>query len=268
MFHSAQLLTKNGPLAIIWTAAHLDRQLKRSQISEASISTSVDVIMQGPSGEEEAPIALRLSGQLLLGLVRIYARQVGGRGAAAHEPRCPCMHQQCDAAPRPGLCCRQLPAGTWSTGRASKRGWGGGQRQSPLALHGRPGRPALVRRRPLCLARPQVGYLAQDVTDILDRINSILVTQVTQHQQQQEPGADNTPAGPAARAGRGRKATHPAVAGSLADLGEEEAFMQVGVRRLPTARSCSARRRCWWSGGAASPRGLASPAALACPSGC
>lgn len=40
-------------------------------MSEASIPGTVDVLLN-----PEAPLALRLSGQLLLGLVRIYARKV------------------------------------------------------------------------------------------------------------------------------------------------------------------------------------------------
>lgn len=42
------------------------------QVSETSIAGSIDVLLSG-----EVPIALRLSGQLLLGLVRIYRKQVG-----------------------------------------------------------------------------------------------------------------------------------------------------------------------------------------------
>lgn len=72
MFYSTQILAKKGPLGVVWIAAHMDRHLKRHQIYEASIPVTVDNIVN-----PEAPLALRLSGQLLLGVVRIYARKVG-----------------------------------------------------------------------------------------------------------------------------------------------------------------------------------------------
>ncbi|KAK9830472.1 hypothetical protein WJX72_011940 [[Myrmecia] bisecta] len=72
MFYSAQILAKKGPLGTIWIAAHLDRRLKRHQVFETSIPVSVDTIIN-----TEVPLALRLSGQLLLGVVRIYSRKVG-----------------------------------------------------------------------------------------------------------------------------------------------------------------------------------------------
>ena len=78
MFYSTQILAKKGPLGLVWIAAHLDGRLKRQQISGASIGESVDTLLH-----PEAPLALRLSGQLLLGVVRIYQRKVrpaAGRG--------------------------------------------------------------------------------------------------------------------------------------------------------------------------------------------
>eukprot|EP00873_Tetraselmis_striata_P019210 jgi/Tetstr1/439474/TSEL_027906.t1 len=72
MFYSTQILAKKGPLGTIWIAAHLERRLKRHQVFETSITLSVDSIIN-----PEAPLALRLSGQLLLGVVRIYSRKVG-----------------------------------------------------------------------------------------------------------------------------------------------------------------------------------------------
>jgi hypothetical protein len=41
MFYSTQILAKKGPLGTIWIAAHLDRRLKRSQVFEANIASSV-----------------------------------------------------------------------------------------------------------------------------------------------------------------------------------------------------------------------------------
>lgn len=72
MFYSSQLLSRKTPLGICWLASHSDsKRLKRTQIFEFSISQSCDSIIN-----PEAPLALRLSGQLLLGVVRIYQRKL------------------------------------------------------------------------------------------------------------------------------------------------------------------------------------------------
>ncbi|CAK9219902.1 unnamed protein product [Sphagnum troendelagicum] len=71
MFYSQLILAKKGPLGTIWIAAHLERKLRKNQVTETNISVSVDSILF-----PEAPIALRLSGHLLLGVVRIYSRKV------------------------------------------------------------------------------------------------------------------------------------------------------------------------------------------------
>ena len=68
------LWTKQGPLARIWLAAHWERKLSKTQLLQTDIPASVDTIVGGED-EEEAPVALRLSGQLLLGIVRIYSRK-------------------------------------------------------------------------------------------------------------------------------------------------------------------------------------------------
>ena len=41
MFYSAQILAKKGPLGTVWIAAHIDKKLKRHQIFETSIPSSV-----------------------------------------------------------------------------------------------------------------------------------------------------------------------------------------------------------------------------------
>ncbi len=41
MFYSVQLLAKKGPLGTVWIAGHLDKRLKRNQIYETNISSSV-----------------------------------------------------------------------------------------------------------------------------------------------------------------------------------------------------------------------------------
>ncbi|XP_002989794.2 sister chromatid cohesion 1 protein 3 [Selaginella moellendorffii] len=71
MFYSQYILAKKGPLGTIWIAAHLEKKLRKNQVNDTNISTSVDSILF-----PEVPIALRLSGHLLLGVVRIYSRKV------------------------------------------------------------------------------------------------------------------------------------------------------------------------------------------------
>lgn len=41
MFYSESVLTRKGPLANIWLAAHWDRKLTKSQIVQTNIQTSV-----------------------------------------------------------------------------------------------------------------------------------------------------------------------------------------------------------------------------------
>ena len=72
MFYSQVILAKKGPLAKVWLAAHWgDKKLARPQIFATDISQSCTDITN-PS----VPLALRLSGHLLLGVVRIYSRKV------------------------------------------------------------------------------------------------------------------------------------------------------------------------------------------------
>eukprot|EP00980_Cylindrotheca_fusiformis_P008032 scaffold1709_cov95-Cylindrotheca_fusiformis.AAC.4 len=72
MFYSQVILAKKGPLAKVWLAAHWgDKKLGRPQIFATDISQSVESIVN-PS----VPLALRVSGHLLLGVVRIYSRKV------------------------------------------------------------------------------------------------------------------------------------------------------------------------------------------------
>ncbi|KAJ3010753.1 UNVERIFIED_CONTAM: sister chromatid cohesion protein 1 [Siphonaria sp. JEL0065] len=73
MFFSDSILSKKGgsSLAKVWLAAHWERKLSKSQFIQANIQVSVGAIV-GDSGQ---PMALRLSGQLLLGVVRIYSRK-------------------------------------------------------------------------------------------------------------------------------------------------------------------------------------------------
>ncbi|KAI4868728.1 Rec8 like protein-domain-containing protein [Hypoxylon rubiginosum] len=71
MFYSETLLQKTGPLARVWLSANLERKLSKTHILQSNLPDSVDAIIT----PNQAPMALRLSGQLLLGVVRIYSRK-------------------------------------------------------------------------------------------------------------------------------------------------------------------------------------------------
>lgn len=72
MFFNTEMLTKRGPLAKVWLASHVSSKLTKSTLLSTSISSSVEAIL-GPAFIQT--IALRLSGQLLLGVTRIYSRK-------------------------------------------------------------------------------------------------------------------------------------------------------------------------------------------------
>ncbi|KAJ2899302.1 hypothetical protein MKZ38_003292 [Zalerion maritima] len=71
MFYSETLLQKTGPLARVWLSANLERKLSKTHVLQSNIEDSVEAIIT----PNQAPFALRLSGQLLLGVVRIYSRK-------------------------------------------------------------------------------------------------------------------------------------------------------------------------------------------------
>ncbi|MCE3050806.1 hypothetical protein HAX54_048203 [Datura stramonium] len=72
MFYSQLLLSKKGPLGTIWIAAHCHKRLKKEQVQQTNITSSVDKILL-----DEAPvITYRILGHLLLGVVRIYSKKV------------------------------------------------------------------------------------------------------------------------------------------------------------------------------------------------
>ncbi|KAK3088176.1 hypothetical protein FSP39_015677 [Pinctada imbricata] len=70
MFYAHFVLSKKGPLARIWLAAHWDKKLTKAHVFETNIDSSVEAIMQ-----PKVKLALRTSGHLLLGVVRIYSRK-------------------------------------------------------------------------------------------------------------------------------------------------------------------------------------------------
>ncbi|EYU31343.1 hypothetical protein MIMGU_mgv1a005279mg [Erythranthe guttata] len=71
MFYSHTFLARKGPLGTVWCAAHLQHRLKKSHYVATNVPSTVERIMF-----PEVPIALRMSGHLLLGVVRIYSKQV------------------------------------------------------------------------------------------------------------------------------------------------------------------------------------------------
>ncbi|PVG01205.1 hypothetical protein CPB86DRAFT_781785 [Serendipita vermifera] len=68
MFYADAILSKKGPLARVWLAAHYERKLSKAQTLQTDIGQSAKAI-------ESRPLALRISGQLLLGVCRIYSRK-------------------------------------------------------------------------------------------------------------------------------------------------------------------------------------------------
>lgn len=93
MFYAHFVLAKKGPLARIWLAAHWDKKLTKAHVFETNIQKSVEDILHPKVGlvcfvfsniiqfyiflfsPIQVKIALRTSGHLLLGVVRIYSRK-------------------------------------------------------------------------------------------------------------------------------------------------------------------------------------------------
>lgn len=71
MFYSQVILARKGPLGKIWLAAHFDKKLTKNQIFSTDITDSVESVLNPAT-----PLALRVSGHLMLGIVRIYSRKV------------------------------------------------------------------------------------------------------------------------------------------------------------------------------------------------
>ncbi|KFQ17501.1 Double-strand-break repair protein rad21-like 1, partial [Merops nubicus] len=70
MFYVHLLINKRGPLAKIWLAAHWEKKLTKAHIFECNLEMTVKKIIS-----PKLAIALRTSGHLLLGVVRIYHRK-------------------------------------------------------------------------------------------------------------------------------------------------------------------------------------------------
>ena len=71
MFYSETLLSKTGPLARVWLASNLERKLTKQNVLQSNLESNVKDII----GSNQAPMALRLSSQLLIGVVKIYSRK-------------------------------------------------------------------------------------------------------------------------------------------------------------------------------------------------
>lgn len=71
MFYSNYILAKKGPLGKVWLAAHFEKRLSKSQVFTTDITYTVDSIIHPTE-----PLSLRLSGQLMLGLVRIFSKKI------------------------------------------------------------------------------------------------------------------------------------------------------------------------------------------------
>ncbi|KAM3921535.1 double-strand-break repair protein rad21-like protein 1 [Leptodactylus fuscus] len=70
MFYTYLLLGKRGILSKIWIAAHWEKKLTKAHVFECNLESAIQSIMA-----PKAMIALRTSGHLLLGVVRIYHRK-------------------------------------------------------------------------------------------------------------------------------------------------------------------------------------------------
>ncbi|NXH52301.1 RD21L protein, partial [Rhabdornis inornatus] len=70
MFYVHLLINKRGPLAKIWLAAHWEKKLTKAHIFECNLEATIQNILS-----PKFAIALRTSGHLLLGVVRIYHRK-------------------------------------------------------------------------------------------------------------------------------------------------------------------------------------------------
>ena len=71
MFYHEKLLGSAGALGRVWIAANLERKLSKTHILQSDIEKDVQTIVD----PGQTPMALRLSSQLLLGVVRIYGRK-------------------------------------------------------------------------------------------------------------------------------------------------------------------------------------------------
>jgi len=65
------ILSKQGPLARIWLAAHWDKKLTKAVVFDTNLENACDSVVN-----PEVKLALRTSGHLLLGVVKIYNKKI------------------------------------------------------------------------------------------------------------------------------------------------------------------------------------------------
>lgn len=71
MYHSQTVTTRRGALSKVWLAAHFDKKLTKGQIFSTDITASVHSLLKN-----ENHLNLKVSGQLMLGIVKIYAKKL------------------------------------------------------------------------------------------------------------------------------------------------------------------------------------------------
>ncbi|XP_021110608.1 double-strand-break repair protein rad21-like protein 1 isoform X2 [Heterocephalus glaber] len=70
MFYTHVVMSRREPLAKIWLAAHWEKKLTKAHVFECNLEITIEKIIS-----PKVKIALRTSGHLLLGVVRIYDRK-------------------------------------------------------------------------------------------------------------------------------------------------------------------------------------------------
>ena len=70
MFYANVFLAKKSALTRVWLAAHWDKKLTKAHVFETNIAESIGEIIS-----PKQKLALRTTGHLLLGVVRIYSRK-------------------------------------------------------------------------------------------------------------------------------------------------------------------------------------------------
>eukprot|EP01059_Diplonema_ambulator_P007220 TRINITY_DN16712_c0_g2_i1.p1 TRINITY_DN16712_c0_g2~~TRINITY_DN16712_c0_g2_i1.p1 ORF type:complete len:524 (+),score=165.76 TRINITY_DN16712_c0_g2_i1:47-1573(+) len=82
MFYSTFILTKKGPLAKVWLAAHWEKKLTKNEVQLVDLKETVVQII-----DPSVPISCRTQGELLLGCTRIFANKVSILLNESHEAR-------------------------------------------------------------------------------------------------------------------------------------------------------------------------------------
>ncbi|KAF7488886.1 Double-strand-break repair protein rad21 -like protein [Sarcoptes scabiei] len=66
MFYIPEILSRKGPLSIVWLAAHFEKKLTKNQIMEANVAEIIDLVMNS-----NIKISLRITCDLIIGICRI-----------------------------------------------------------------------------------------------------------------------------------------------------------------------------------------------------